>query len=100
MSGIYFSFSLSLLQNISYDEKETKAMESYPGFGCIFPLNNYSYLENILEENLDEHLKYSLCWFIKICIVNFGSGTMRATWNKRIIHNEHHILNNIIQSWS
>ena len=65
IAGIYFSFSLSLLQNISYN-KEIKGVESHPGFGPIFPLNNYSYLEYILEKNPDELLKHSLCWFIEM----------------------------------
>lgn len=67
IAGIYFSFTVGLLQNISYDKKEIKAVESYPGFGPIFLLNNYSYLEYISEKkNLDELLKYSLCWFIEM----------------------------------
>lgn len=88
IAGIYFSFTVGLLQNISYDKKEIKAVESYPGFGPIFLLNNYSYLEYILEKKIQMNFWNIHCVDSLRCFIE---NSVLGTWNKRIIHNEYHI---------
>lgn len=95
IAGISVSFSLGLLQNISYDKKEIKAVESYPGFGPIFLLNNYSYLEYILEKKSR--------WTSEIFIVLIHWDVLLKTlcWELGIkeLSTMNIILNNIRQSW-